>query len=82
MITNLTMQGWLAIGGLALATYAAARAATICRRQHIPFWPVFWPSLGRAAWTTLRVAWAVGRVLLIAIAICAALESHRMPTWA
>jgi hypothetical protein len=63
------MQGRLATGGLALATYAAARAGMICRRRHIPFWRVFWPTLGLAIWTTLRVAWAVVRVLLIALAV-------------
>ena len=79
MINTLTMQGWLAIGGLAFAAYLSALSAQIACRRRRAFWPVFRRGLARHAELALRVLVVAGHVLLIALALAAAARSGRSP---
>ena len=79
MINTLTMQGWLAIGGLAFAAYLSALSALIARRRRRAFWPVFRLGLALHAELALRALVVAGHVLLIALALAAAAKAGRGP---
>jgi hypothetical protein len=79
MINTLTMQGWLAICGLAFAAYLGGLSALVARRRRRPFWPAFRLGLVLHAELALRALVVAGHVLLVALALAAAAQAGRGP---